>query len=276
LNKDFPQDQFDVVSIGLSSETVSGLSEKDHPFPRPHLAERIDRALELYKPQVVVACYGMNDGIYHPLSAERMQAFQAGVQNLMKKVKAAGAQLVLLTPPPFDSRLKQNTRPADAAQFGYKTPFDGYDSVLAAYVRWELSLPASDVRVIDLHTPMARYLEQHRQSKPEFALTTDGVHPNQPGHLLMAETILNALGAHGPDDAGLDAQLSGILADPLYPLVKTLRETRSKGWLPYVGYTSEQKTKANSISDTEKSATELQKEIDRMRHADAAQMAAAK
>src|SRR5262245_48224715 len=59
----FPEKRFELINLGLLSETVTGLSEPDHPFPRPNVHDRIDRALELSRPDVVVICYGMNDGI---------------------------------------------------------------------------------------------------------------------------------------------------------------------------------------------------------------------
>ena len=74
----------DIINLGLSSETCSGLSEEGHPFPRPDVHERLDRALEQLKPDVVVACYGMNDGIYHPQSDERFAAYQDGVNRLIE------------------------------------------------------------------------------------------------------------------------------------------------------------------------------------------------
>ena len=37
-----PEVGIDIVNLGLGSETVSGLSEPDHPYPRPDLHERID------------------------------------------------------------------------------------------------------------------------------------------------------------------------------------------------------------------------------------------
>ena len=68
LKKANPEVDYDIISIGLSSETVSCLSEEDHPFPRPCLKDRIDRALKEVQPDIIVANYGMNDGIYHPPS----------------------------------------------------------------------------------------------------------------------------------------------------------------------------------------------------------------
>lgn len=53
------------------------------------------------KPAWVVACYGINDGIYHPFSEKRLAAYQAGVEKLITKVNASGARLILLTAPPY-------------------------------------------------------------------------------------------------------------------------------------------------------------------------------
>src|ERR1700743_2299364 len=61
LNTRYNAGHFDFVSIGRASETTSCLTEKDPPFPRPCLSERLDRALDLVHPQLVIACYGMND-----------------------------------------------------------------------------------------------------------------------------------------------------------------------------------------------------------------------
>lgn len=75
----------ELLNLGLPSETLSGLSEPGHAdgkFPRPDLHERLDRVLEQAHPTLVVACYGMNDGIYYPPSEERMAKFQEGMRFL--------------------------------------------------------------------------------------------------------------------------------------------------------------------------------------------------
>jgi len=72
----FPESRVEFLDLGLPSETVSGLSEPGHAggaFPRPDLHERLGRVLEKAKPDLIVACYGMNDGIYYPFSDERFQ-----------------------------------------------------------------------------------------------------------------------------------------------------------------------------------------------------------
>ena len=265
LDKLYPTQHFDIISIGLSSETLSGLTENAHPFPRPCLHERLGAALDAVKPDIVFACYGMNDGIYHPQSPERMAAFQNGIRKLIAVDKAAGAKTVLLTPPPFDATAVPNSvRPAGAADFSYLNPYDHYNSVLAEYARWEMSLPATDAQVIDLHTPLVDHLHARQKADPTFHYSGDGIHPDAVGSLLMAATILQALGVPLPISDPV-REVTATAADPLFTLVAKRRETRSDGWLPYVGYTRDGSVKSNSIAQTEQDASALQAQIDQRR-----------
>lgn len=267
LNKRFPTQNFDFIAVGLASETVSGLTEKDHPFPRPNLFERLPRALEAVRPDVVVACYGMNDGIYHPQSGERRKAFEDGIRKLQEAVRARGATLILLTPPPFDPLPVASRQKAGAPDFSYKAPFEGYDNVLAEYAAWEKTLAAPDVLVVDLHTSLLDYITARRRTEPNFTFARDGIHPDEIGHLLIANTILDALGVQPPvtERTPGDAQLQAIRADPLWEPVHKHRETRSEGWLSYIGYTREKAVKTNVIQPTEGAATPLQVRVDNLR-----------
>jgi lysophospholipase L1-like esterase len=266
LNKEYPSSRFDFVSIGLSSETTSCLTEKDHPFPRPCLSERLGRALDLIHPQLVIACYGMNDGIYHPQSPERMAAFQKGIQGLVEAVREKSARLILLTPPPFDPLAAGAAALAeDAPDFSYKAPYAKYDDVLRDYATWEKTLAAPDVTVIDLHSAMAAHLAKQRASNPKFSFTKDGIHPDFEGHLLMAQTILLNFKVKMSRDP-LSEEAARIQADPIFALVKSYRERRSQGWLDYVGYTREKQVKMQYPAAAEKAAQDIQTQIDLMRN----------
>src|SRR5437764_10450633 len=97
LEKLYPKKDFDLLGLGLASETLSGLSEAGHAggkFPRPCLFERLGRVLEKARPEVVVACYGMNDGIYQPLDNDRFAAFRKGVTKLAGQCRAAGVKQI--------------------------------------------------------------------------------------------------------------------------------------------------------------------------------------
>jgi len=154
LTKTYTPKEVDIISIGLSSETTSGLTERVHPGPRPCIFSRLKKALEGAQPQVVVACYGMNDGIYLPLSPERMKNFQDGITRLVKESQAAGAQVILLTPPVFDPAPYGTRVVHDDSGPGYTKPYAQYDDVLAEYAKWIMTLRQEGLCTIDLHTAM--------------------------------------------------------------------------------------------------------------------------
>jgi len=84
-----PATPVEVLNLGLPSETVSGLSEDGHAggaFPRPVLRERLGRVLERTRPDSVIACYGMNDGIYLPFDSTRFSAYRKGIDDLERAV----------------------------------------------------------------------------------------------------------------------------------------------------------------------------------------------
>ncbi|MFO0798266.1 MAG: SGNH/GDSL hydrolase family protein [Gemmataceae bacterium] len=245
LEKLYPEKSFDVLGLGLASETLSGLSEDGHAggaFPRPCLFERLGRVLEKARPDVVFACYGMNDGIYLPLDKDRTAAFQKGVTRLVEQCRAAGVkQVYLVTPPIYDFTPK-------AGEFNY-------DAVLTEYARWEATLKTPGVRLIDLHAAMRKA----RDARAE-PYSKDKVHFGDDGHLLVARTILAALGVKAADEP-----LAAIKADPLYRLVEQKRALRSAAWMRHTGYTREKTVAPEPLGTAEADAARLQEKIDALR-----------
>ena len=202
LRTRFPDQKFEVLNLGLPSETVSGLSEPDHPYPRPDVHERLDRALRQTKPDVAVACYGMNDGIYYPFSEERFRKYQDGMRRLIERVTASGAEVVLMTTPPFDPQpVRDKLLPRSAERFSWLHPYEGYDDVLARYSEWLLTLRDQGFLVADAHGAVNRYLAAARRTDPKYLLAGDGIHPNETGHWLMAQELLRAWHAPAEVDA---------------------------------------------------------------------------
>lgn len=193
----FPAQKFELLNLGLPSETVSGLSEAAHPYPRPNVHDRIDAVLEKTKPNVVVICYGMNDGIYSPYRDDRFKKYQDGMKKLLDKVKKAGAFPVLMTPAPFDPvPLKGKLLTEKADQFSWLQPFEKYDEeVLAFYSEWLLSLREEKYLVADPHTAIVTYLAAKRKKDANFTVSRDGVHPDANGHALIFRELATTLKA---------------------------------------------------------------------------------
>jgi lysophospholipase L1-like esterase len=219
----------ELINLGLPSETCSGLSEPDHPFPRPDVHERLDRALDKVKPDLVVACYGMNDGIYYPFSEERFEAYQSGVQKLIKKVNASGAKLVLMTPPPFDPlplRKKGKLLPAGSEKYAWFSIYEDYDSVLKKYAEYILTQKDGVLMTLDLHSPVNEHTTKIRQGNPDFTMSGDGVHLDEPGHRILANVILAAWGYQKTPERNAD----------LLKLVHQRQNGLHAAWMSHVGH----------------------------------------
>lgn len=245
----------ELINLGLSSETCSGLSEPDHPFPRPDVHERLDRALAKVKPDVVVACYGMNDGIYHPFDNDRFSQYQAGVNKLIAKVHAANAKLVLVTPPPFDPlplRSKPGKLlPAGQEKYAWFSVFEGYDSVIDRYAKWIMLQKDQVDVVIDVHTPLKEFLVEQRKSDSDFFVAPDGVHMDEVGHQVMATAILKAWGVESWEDP----------SNELRSAVKKKMQVLHNAWLSEVGHKRPGVKAGLPLKEAQEKAAELQQKI---------------
>jgi lysophospholipase L1-like esterase len=246
-----PDRQIEFLNLGLPSETVSGLSEPGHAggqFPRPDLHERLARVLEKTKPDLVIACYGMNDGIYLPFADERLEAFTNGLVRLRERVAAAGAKIIHVTPPTFDEARG-------------KAP--GYGNTLDRYADWVLAQRAAGWNVVDLHGPMNRFLAGQRQHDPKFFLAGDGVHPGEAGHWIMAKQILLHLGAR--DLAGVEDARAMVGAHPngeqLLKLIQQKQRTLKDAWLTETGHQRPGMNKGLPLAEAQAKAAAFDEQV---------------
>ena len=187
----YPQAKLDFVNIGISSETVSGLSESDHPFPRPCVHNRLERALDRIKPDWVITCYGINDGIYYPLNQAFMEQFQEGYKRLIQKVHHRGAKIIVMTPTPFDTVSFAGALAEEGEEaYSYMKPYKNYNEVMAAYAQWMVEALGDEAdSVVDLYTALKQDIEALRQGHANYQ-SGDGIHPNRHGHYIMAQALL--------------------------------------------------------------------------------------
>jgi len=187
----FPDKHFHLINRGMPSETVAGTSEPTHQPPRPDLHTRFSRTVPPLNPDLVVACYGMNDGIYLPPNEETFAKYRDGIEWLIMSVRQeTHASLTLLTPPPFDPlpyESKPVTDPPD-----WRRPASDYDSTLTQFSKWLLTWRKEGMKVVDIHLAVHELLRARRLTEPQFILASDGVHLGPTGHWLMAQEILRA------------------------------------------------------------------------------------
>jgi lysophospholipase L1-like esterase len=247
----FPGRPIELLNLGLPSETVSGLSEEGHAggqFPRPNLHERLGRVLEKVKPDTLIACYGMNDGIYLPFAEQRFAAFSNGLARLRERGATAGARTIHITPPVFD-------------EIRGKGP--GYANTLDRYSDWMLGQRAIGWDVVDLHGPMNRVLIERRKVDPEFFLAGDGVHAGELGHWIMAKQILLHLGAK--DLANVESAADMVRLHPngaqILKLVQQKQRVLRDTWLTDTGHKRPGMNRGLPLAEAQSRAAELDQQI---------------
>ncbi|WP_437223807.1 SGNH/GDSL hydrolase family protein [Planctomicrobium sp. SH661] len=244
----------EIINLGLPSETASGLSEPAHPFPRPGVHERLARALKTLHPDVVVVCYGMNDGIYAPFSEERFQTYQTAILKLVDEVHAAGAKVVLLTPPPFDplpARKSGALKGRENTAFDWVHIYEGYDEeVMVRYAAWIMEQKDKVEMVVDVRSPVLAYVAEKRKTEPDFVMSGDGVHLNDEGQAVIAGAVLTAWGVPGTTP---DAEL--------LQLVDKKQSLQKHTWLNEVGHQRPGMPAGLPIAELKQQVSEIDQQI---------------
>ena len=220
----------EVLNLGLGSETASDLTPEENSghlkaygFGRPFVSERLERALAMTKPDLLIACYGMNDAGSLPPDATGTKRFATAIAHLREAALRAGVkEVVICTPPVHDDFGNGQARVADED--------------LGRYTAWLLSKRADGWEVVDLHTPMRQALDAERVKNPAFKYADDGVHPGRAGHWLMAREILTQY---------FGAKVEGVsCAEDLFPangkeirkLARARMEILFDAWMTQIGH----------------------------------------
>ncbi|EAZ79352.1 SGNH/GDSL hydrolase family protein [Algoriphagus machipongonensis] len=247
-----PNSSIEWLNLGLPSETVSGLSEEGHAggaFPRPDLHERLDRIFEQLQPDIIFANYGMNDGIYLPLDDNRFASYKSGIEWLNQKIDSIAAAAVFVTPPVFDPKKGE-----------------AYANVLDNYSDWLISKRYTDYwKVIDLHWPMRKFLEDQRKKDPAYFLAKDGIHPGAIGHWLMAKPILEYLGEYVENfDSFEEAVATEENAPELLMLISQKQAILRDAWLRSTGHLRPGLAEGLPLEEALKQSAELEEKIQRL------------
>ena len=239
-----------ILNLALPSETASGLSEPGHAggtFPRPCIHDRLGAVLTQTKPTLVIACYGMNDGIYQPFNPEIFSAYKKGMEKLVSIIQAKGARCIILTPP-LHAPDKAKTSPKD------------YDNVLEAFSGWLNSKTAMGWEVIDIRPSLRDAIQLARKQNKNFQYATDQVHPGDAGHRMIAEATLpelwKLLQLKDKLNAGSDARVQTYQKAQIF-----LRDA----WLMQTGHKRPGLPKGISLKEAESKAAEIRVEAAKLR-----------
>jgi lysophospholipase L1-like esterase len=148
---------------------------------------RFDEDVAAFKPRYVTVLLGMNDGTYRDFDKTVFDTYQADMSKVLDRIAALGATAVPMTPTMHDARA------ARVSKRGPQEPRDTYyNGVLALYGAWlREQAHQRGLGFVDMYSPLNNLTMQERKTKPNFTLIQDAVHPDAPGQVVMACSILS-------------------------------------------------------------------------------------
>jgi len=157
----------------------------------PGFLNRMEYDVLTLGPNVATTCYGMNDGGYSPMTAEKGQRYRESQRAIVKKFKESGVRFIIVgSPGCVDSDTFRNN-PAEAAMYN-KTLAELRD--IARDIAKEQGVVFADV-----YEPMMNIMAKTKAKygKAYHLAGVHGVHPDFNGHLVMAYAFLKAMGCNG-------------------------------------------------------------------------------
>ena len=185
-----------VVNAGVGGNTT------------PVARKRLEKDVLAHQPALVMIQFGINDAAVDvwktpPATVPRtdLKTFEADLRFFVAECRRTGAMVLLLTPNPLQW--------ADVTRKLYgKPPYnvedsDGFNVVLKEYAQAVRRISAEEhVLLADVDAAFRGEFARHagaessKKDKPSGSwLLPDGMHPGNPGHALIADLIVDALGA---------------------------------------------------------------------------------
>ncbi len=155
---------------------------------------RFDDDIARFKPTVATVLLGMNDGSYKDFDQATFDTYKRDMTTLLDKLDALGCRVFLMGPTMFDHRA-WDIRVKQTPEYSKGRDVTGYNAVLGYYSGWlRETARQRGYGYIDLWGALNNHTEEGRRDDPGFTLIADAIHPDAPGQLVMAHTMLDTFG----------------------------------------------------------------------------------
>ncbi len=171
LDKKYPELKIECLGAGVSGNRV------------PDLQARVEKDVVAKEPTIVVIYIGINDvwrGQTDPNRGTTPDSFTSGLKEVISKIQAGGARVILCTPSVIGEK-KHGSNPPDAK-------LDEYSDLSRSLAK------ERNLQLCDLRKAFVDYIALHNpEDKEKGILTSDQVHLNLAGNQFVAEKMLGAL-----------------------------------------------------------------------------------
>ena len=154
-------------------------------------AKRMANDFLPFKPSVATTSFGMNDGMYGPLTPDIARQYRQSQKTIVEQMKKAGVRAIVVGSP--------GCLEVETAFGGDRARAVMYNHTLAGLRDIARAVAKEEgVAFANVHDPMIEVMAKAKaRYGKEFRFTLDGGHPEPNGHLVMAYAFLRALGCDG-------------------------------------------------------------------------------
>ncbi len=212
----FPGRDISLLNAGISGDSLGGA------------LRRYDWDIAPRRPTFATVMLGMNDvGRDNYQTGEpsantlqkredSLRSYRERLSALTTRLRADGAQVVLVTPSIFDDTATLPSANRPGCNTGLARCADIVREVAAS----------AGVSVVDVHGPMTAFNLDRQRADPAFSLVGgDRIHPGPPGHLFIAGALLRGLGAPPVVSAvALDASRLAIVSAENAEVTRPVRD----------------------------------------------------
>lgn len=149
------------------------------------MRERLDRDVLSKKPDWMTLSCGVND-VWHGARGVTLEDYKTNITDILDRCAKANVRVMILTATQIGPKVNDTAN----------TKLEGYNEFLREQAR------ARNLPLADLNAAMLAQQQADEFANITTPLTTDGVHMNHRGNIMMAKGVLKAFGL---DDAQLAA-----------------------------------------------------------------------
>lgn len=178
----YPEKQIRFINSGISG---------DKALDALH---RFEEDIAQHKPNYVSIMLGMNDGQYKDFSHEIFETYQNDMSQVIDQINDLGAQPILISPTIFDQRQYDIQSEDPNFRFNRLQASRHYNSTMAFFGAWvREQAMRRDLPFVHFWGPLNQHTLEHRQIHKDYSFALDAIHPEAPGHAIMAFSFIHDL-----------------------------------------------------------------------------------
>jgi lysophospholipase L1-like esterase len=178
----YPERKLKFINAGISGDKA-----KD-------ALDRFEEDVAIHKPNYVSIMLGMNDGGYKDFDQEIFKVYKNDMAEVLKSIQKLNATAIVITPTNFDQQQYTRRTAEPDFRFNRLKASNHYNATMAFFGAWmREEAMKHQLPFINFWGPLNDLTVSQRESEPEFTFNQDSIHPEAPGHAIMAASFITDL-----------------------------------------------------------------------------------